>query len=94
MEWIRLGQGAPPEAALEGRKDVPTPLPQQAPTEDEWRDPMTLKQLWSILRGRRTDFRWANASWTYYPDGDPMGKPQAKSADTDPALKNGERRAD
>jgi hypothetical protein len=35
---------------------------------------MTLKQLWSIFRGRRTNYSWANASWTYYPDGDPMGK--------------------
>ncbi|HEY8751619.1 MAG TPA: hypothetical protein VIM11_26795 [Tepidisphaeraceae bacterium] len=33
---------------------------------------MTLKQLWSIIRGRRTNFSCANASWTYYPDGDPM----------------------
>jgi hypothetical protein len=35
---------------------------------------MTIKQLWSIIRGRRTNFRFLNASWTYYPDGDPMGK--------------------
>jgi hypothetical protein len=35
---------------------------------------MNLKQLWSIIRGRRTNFSWMNASWTYYPDGDPLGK--------------------
>jgi len=35
---------------------------------------MTLKQLWSILCGRQTNYRWLNASWTYYPNGDPMGK--------------------
>lgn len=35
---------------------------------------MTLGQLWSIIRGRQTNFRWLNASWTYYPNGDPMGK--------------------
>lgn len=35
---------------------------------------MTLRQLWSIIRGRRTNFKWMNASWTYYPDGDPLGK--------------------
>jgi len=35
---------------------------------------VNFKQLWSIMRGRQTNFRWANASWTYYPNGDPMGK--------------------
>lgn len=35
---------------------------------------MTLKQLWSIIRGRRTNFRCLNMSWTYYPEGDPLGK--------------------
>ena len=35
---------------------------------------MNLKQLWQILRGRQTNFSWMHASWTYYPDGDPMGK--------------------
>lgn len=40
---------------------------------------MTLKQLWSIIRGRRTNFRFLNASWTYYPDGDPMGKKEQNS---------------
>lgn len=35
---------------------------------------MNLKQLWSIFRGRRTNFSWMNASWTYYPDGDPMSQ--------------------
>lgn len=35
---------------------------------------MTFKQLWSIIRGRRTNFQCLNASWTYYPEGDPMGK--------------------
>ncbi|WP_291869734.1 hypothetical protein [Bradyrhizobium sp.] len=25
---------------------------------------MTIAQLWSIIRGRRTNYRWANASWT------------------------------
>ena len=39
---------------------------------------MTIRQLWSILRGLRTDFSWMNASWTYYPDGDPMGRKQAE----------------
>lgn len=34
---------------------------------------MNLAQLWSILCGRQTNFSWANASWTYYPNGDPMG---------------------
>lgn len=28
---------------------------------------MTLKQFWSILRGRRTNFRCLNISWTYAP---------------------------
>lgn len=35
---------------------------------------MNLKQLWSIIRGRQTNFRFLNISWTYYPGGDPMGK--------------------
>lgn len=35
---------------------------------------MTFKQLWSIIRGRRTNYRFLNISWTYYPGGDPMGK--------------------
>lgn len=38
---------------------------------------MTFKELWSILRGRQTNFRWANASLTYYPKGDPAGLPRA-----------------
>ncbi len=36
---------------------------------------MNLKQLWSIIRGRQTNFRCLNASWTYYPNGDPMSRP-------------------
>ena len=28
---------------------------------------MTFKQIWSMLRGRRTDFRFANMSMTYDP---------------------------
>jgi hypothetical protein len=32
---------------------------------------MTIRQLWSIICGRTTNFRWANASWTYHPEGDP-----------------------
>jgi hypothetical protein len=36
---------------------------------------MNLKQIWSILQGRQTNFTWMRASYTYYPDGDPMGKP-------------------
>lgn len=35
---------------------------------------MTLKQLWSMLRGHQTNYRCANMSWTYYPGGDPLGK--------------------
>lgn len=35
---------------------------------------MTLKQLWSVIRGRRTNYRLFGISWTYYPDGDPLGK--------------------
>lgn len=35
---------------------------------------MTLRQLWSIFRGRRTNYRLFGISWTYYPDGDPLGK--------------------
>ena len=27
---------------------------------------MNLKQLWSIIRGRRTNFSWMNASWGDY----------------------------
>jgi hypothetical protein len=38
---------------------------------------MTLKQLWSILRGGRTNYRLFGISWTYYPDGDPIGKRDA-----------------
>lgn len=26
---------------------------------------MNLRQLWSIMRGQRTNFRWMDASWTY-----------------------------
>lgn len=33
---------------------------------------MNLKQLWSICRGQQTNFSWMNASWTYYPNGDPL----------------------
>jgi hypothetical protein len=28
---------------------------------------MTVKQLWSIIRGRRTNYRFANISWTHNP---------------------------
>jgi hypothetical protein len=35
---------------------------------------VNIKQLWSIFRGRQTNFSCLNASWTYYPDGDPIGK--------------------
>jgi len=42
---------------------------------------MTLKQLWSIVRGRQTGFRWANMSWTFYPDGDPMNKREPHMSD-------------
>lgn len=28
---------------------------------------MTIRQLWSIIRGRRTNFRFLNMSWTYDP---------------------------
>jgi hypothetical protein len=35
---------------------------------------MNLRQLWSIIRGRRTNYRLFGISWTYYPDGDPLGK--------------------
>lgn len=35
---------------------------------------MTPRNLWDMLSGRQTNYRWANASWTYYPTGDPMGK--------------------
>lgn len=29
---------------------------------------MTLRELWSMLRGRKTNFRFANMSMTYDPD--------------------------
>jgi len=35
---------------------------------------MNLKQIWSIVRGRQTNYRFLNASWTYYPNGDPMSR--------------------
>lgn len=41
---------------------------------------MNLKQLWSIIRGRQTNFRWMNASWTYYPNGDPVALPNPRTA--------------
>lgn len=44
---------------------------------------MNLKQLWSIIRGRQTNFRWMQASWTYYPNGDPVAVPNPT---TTPAL--------
>ena len=44
---------------------------------------MNIKQIWSILRGRRTNFSWMNASWTYYPDGDPISKPKRNEAMSD-----------
>ncbi|HJU06470.1 MAG TPA: hypothetical protein VJ692_15085 [Nitrospiraceae bacterium] len=37
---------------------------------------MNLKQLWSIIRGRQTNFRWMQASWTYYANGDPVAIPR------------------
>lgn len=45
---------------------------------------MTLSQLWSIFRGRQTNFRWANASWTYYPNGDPMSSTYDFPSDNGP----------
>lgn len=45
---------------------------------------MTLKQLWSIICGRRTNYRLFGISWTYYPGGDPMRRTTA--------VTNGERK--
>lgn len=33
---------------------------------------MTIKQPWSILRGRRTNFHFLNMSWTYSPEDNTM----------------------
>lgn len=43
---------------------------------------MKLKQLWSIIRGRRTNYRLFGISWTYYPDGDPMRRSPELSKET------------
>lgn len=45
---------------------------------------MTIKKLWSIIQGRRTNYRLFGISWTYYPDGDPIGK-RSKTMNTDAA---------
>lgn len=40
---------------------------------------MNLRQLWSIFRGRRINFSWMNASWTYDPPRrDDMSKNEAQ----------------
>jgi len=48
---------------------------------------MTVGQLWSIFRGRQTNFSWMNASWTYYPNGDPMSNVQQSVVISDETVK-------
>jgi len=42
---------------------------------------MTLSQLLSVIRGKRTNYRLFGISWTYYPNGDPMGKRPTKNTE-------------